>query len=1037
MNQDSHPAQLLFSPLLESLFRHATDLIAVIDASGEILALNTSACLLFPDIPGTPQEADGVFPQVTQYLHPDDAARVKREFFAPEAPGSTGTFTPFRLSCVGGGIRWLEGTIVNLQHDNLVRGRLVIAQDITNRVTIERHARAFAAVTAALNGAQTTSNILQVILRQVVEGMGAATGNVFLFSNDHQSLELIRTTEDSAVLKEPNPQISLDALVPATEAVGLGNDVYLTGTEWDVRYPQLKPVIYRAAAALLLNTEGRTLGVMTLDFTENRSFSAEDRMTMRSLADLCAQTLARCLLHDRLQESERRYRKLTEYSADLTGLLTHTGVLQFLTDTSEQILGYPSVTLLGQSVYQFLHPEDVAALSTAMASMLNTPGQSIEFTFRFRHHDGHWVWIEANGTDHTQDPDLQGFLLHGRDVSQKVALQEDLRAREAEFHLLFNQNPFPMWVYNIQTLQAQDVNAAALTKYGYDRQDFLGMSLNRLIFPEHAELYQGHSQQLGEADIRAGRKRHMLKNGTPIDVIVHEHEMRLPRTPDGTRLVVIEDITQQLAAQRVIKASERNFRLIAENSRDMLVVVRTSGGQTYVSPAARELLGYAPEEFARADRFGMIHPEDQGAYRAAMSELDIGMRRQVDVEIRVLHAKGHYVWLDCRIQVQSDAVTGKITEYYSSSRDETERKEAQAQLLRQVSRYQQLLAMTEALEAQSEASALALEALERSVELTGQDCGVYVQVQGDTLTLLHAYRVPLALKTKLIASYPLLSALGRVEQVVKSGLPTFTRISHDDLPLSVAKELQAYASVATLPIMAAGQPVGIFFLLSSVEELGIEERRVLNATGKRVGVAMERAIHVSQLNTSREQTLRALGLVLEYRDYETSGHTDRVVRLSERLARALGMTETKLDALRWGAYLHDIGKVAVPDAVLLKPGKLDDAEWKAMKRHAEIGYELLKNIPSLPPATLAVVFHHHERWDGFGYPEGLSGLNIPVEARIFAIVDVFDALIDVRPYKRAWTRVEALREIERTAGSHFDPQIAEVFLGMMRGADSE
>jgi len=125
---------------------------------------------------------------------------------------------------------------------------------------------------------------------------------------------------------------------------------------------------------------------------------------------------------------------------------------------------------------------------------------------------------------------------------------------------------------------------------------------------------------------------------------------------------------------------------------------------------------------------------------------------------------------------------------------------------------------------------------------------------------------------------------------------------------------------------------------------------------------------------SREETLRTLGLALELRDYETKGHTDRVVDLSERLGQALQLTGEELRALRWGAYLHDVGKMVVPDHILLKPGAPTPEEWQQIRRHPEAGFEMLRNIPTLPAETLQIVRHHHEHWNGFGYPLGLAGI---------------------------------------------------------------
>jgi HD-GYP domain-containing protein (c-di-GMP phosphodiesterase class II) len=181
---------------------------------------------------------------------------------------------------------------------------------------------------------------------------------------------------------------------------------------------------------------------------------------------------------------------------------------------------------------------------------------------------------------------------------------------------------------------------------------------------------------------------------------------------------------------------------------------------------------------------------------------------------------------------------------------------------------------------------------------------------------------------------------------------------------------------------------------------------------------------------STERFLGTLSRALESRDLETAGHTERVVNLSLRLGRALGLHSATLNALRIGAYLHDIGKMAIPDSILLKPGAFTPEERFEMQRHSELGHRLAALIPGIPAAALGVVRHHHERWDGNGYPDRLQGQKIPILARIFSVIDVHDALRHARSYKHAWNETEALIEIKAQAGAQFDPTVVRAFLSI-------
>jgi response regulator RpfG family c-di-GMP phosphodiesterase len=182
--------------------------------------------------------------------------------------------------------------------------------------------------------------------------------------------------------------------------------------------------------------------------------------------------------------------------------------------------------------------------------------------------------------------------------------------------------------------------------------------------------------------------------------------------------------------------------------------------------------------------------------------------------------------------------------------------------------------------------------------------------------------------------------------------------------------------------------------------------------------------------------LHAMISALDMRDSETQWHSRRVGLYARRLAEEIGVSGRELDDIERGAVLHDIGKIGVRDAVLLKPGPLDESEWSEMRRHPALGYEILKGIAFLEPARL-IPLHHQERWDGSGYPAGLKGEEIYLGARVFAVVDTYDAVTSDRPYRKATGYDIARQEIERGAGTQFDPRIVEAWLKVPAGVWSD
>jgi putative nucleotidyltransferase with HDIG domain len=212
----------------------------------------------------------------------------------------------------------------------------------------------------------------------------------------------------------------------------------------------------------------------------------------------------------------------------------------------------------------------------------------------------------------------------------------------------------------------------------------------------------------------------------------------------------------------------------------------------------------------------------------------------------------------------------------------------------------------------------------------------------------------------------------------------------------------------------------------------------LEAVGTQAAIAVDNAEMFTNLERSNAElilaydtTLEGWSRALDYRDKETEGHSQRVTEMTLKIARTVGLSEDEMIHVRRGALLHDIGKLGVPDNILLKPGKLTDEEWVIMKKHPVIAYELLSPISFLRQA-LDIPYCHHEKWDGTGYPRSLKGDQIPLAARVFAVVDVWDALRSDRPYRPAWPKEKTMEHIVQLSGSHFDPNIVELFINIMK-----
>ena len=246
-------------------------------------------------------------------------------------------------------------------------------------------------------------------------------------------------------------------------------------------------------------------------------------------------------------------------------------------------------------------------------------------------------------------------------------------------------------------------------------------------------------------------------------------------------------------------------------------------------------------------------------------------------------------------------------------------------------------------------------------------------------------------------------------------------------------------SAFATPLMAKGQVKGVLEVFHRIPfEADAEWLEFLEALAGQAAIAIDSAQLFDSLQQSNQQlmlaynaTIEGWSRALDLRDRETEGHTQRVTEMTLRLAQATGGFDAKdLADIRRGALLHDMGKMGVPDAILLKPGSLDETEWETMRKHPQYARDLLSPIPYLRKA-LDIPYCHHERWDGSGYPQGLSGEQIPLVARLFAVVDVWDALRSDRPYRKGWPEKKIIAYLKNQSGKLFDPQVVNVFLRVL------
>ncbi|HSL44258.1 MAG TPA: HD domain-containing phosphohydrolase [Anaerolineales bacterium] len=333
-------------------------------------------------------------------------------------------------------------------------------------------------------------------------------------------------------------------------------------------------------------------------------------------------------------------------------------------------------------------------------------------------------------------------------------------------------------------------------------------------------------------------------------------------------------------------------------------------------------------------------------------------------------------------------------------------------------------------------------AIESAVELLGLETGAIYTLESETLHL-GATVPPLAPEMPAELLHAHLADHPHIKQAVSTKTPVYLADAQIE-SLSAAEKLiieqRGLISILYFPLLLKENAIGVFILATT--------DKVRQFTGSEIDLSYILSFQVSlaianaqlykkaqdaiiNLTKAYDATLQGWSRMLDMRDHATDEHTQRVADLTVALATRMGIPEAELAHIRRGALLHDIGKMGIPDAILQRPAILSEAEWPIMRTHPEKAYQVLSQIEFLGPA-LDIPYCHHERWDGTGYPRKLKGEEIPMAARLFAVVDVFDALTSDRPYRKAWSEEKALAYLQEQSGKSFFPPAVKAFVEMIQ-----
>jgi len=757
------------------------------------------------------------------------------------------------------------------------------------------------------------------------------------------------------------------------------------------------------------------------------------------------------------------------------------------------VLGYPEDEIQemgGTVLFRLTHPDDLSKVIEHHQHRLPAAedGQIVELQYRMKHANGEWRWLSSRETVFARDVNGRPSQALGtaQDITQRQRAEAALREAEARYRTLVEQLPAIIYIVEfgppnrtiyispqvqsllgfspaewmaepdfwIRQLHPDDRERVLVEVQNADVKD-APLDMEYRVLSRDGRVVWFHNRSAIVPD-ETGRPRYA--QGVLFDITAHRQAAEEIQR-HAARAEALARIAARLNAQLDLDAvlntvcEETAFALnvpiasvaLYEPTRDQIRLASIVGAPPDYrrdhQPVPRALF----DEYAR--RLGPLIVLPDAQAEADLPNARLYARHNIrTIVAATLMREGQLVGtLNVYTVVEPRTFSPDELALLKSLADQAGQAIANASLF---DKAQQRLNQVQALRAIDVAITASLD-LRLSLNVVLDQVTAQLRVDAADILLLNlhtqtlAYAAGRGFRTSALQHTHLRLGEGHAGSAALDrhvvSIPNLREIE-DAFARAPLLKSEAFVSYYGVPLIAKGQVKGVLEVFHRTPlEPTSEWLGFLETLGGQAAIAIDNAQLFDSLQRSNvelmaayDATIAGWSQALDLRDKETEGHTQRVTEMTVRLARAAGMSEDEIVHARRGALLHDIGKMGIPDAILLKPGPLTDEEWAIMRQHPKYAYELLSPVAFLRPA-LEIPYCHHEKWNGAGYPRGLKGEQIPLAARLFAVVDVWDALRSDRPYRASWPEEKVLEYLRAEAGAHFDPRAVEIFMEVRSG----